>query len=162
MKKTKTDLRIPRKLIISLAVYSVFIAWLFQAAIQNYNRIDYEDGRTIAPSGHDAFMIFLFFLCAYIVRCLILFLPNLIARWKNKLYTQHWLKAGIIFSLLPELYLINELFNATQLGSCGSGANYACGWSSFAFAFIFLISCGLQIVGMISGTTYDFIKRRKK
>jgi hypothetical protein len=160
MKKTTQRLTISRKLFFYLAAYSIFISWLMEGAVQNYNRIDFAAGVGQAPTSHDFFVGFLIVLGIYAIRCFFLILPKLLMHWKRNLRTDGWLRGGILFAIPPELYLIYILNSASQAGSCGN-SEFSCSFGALSFAFIFFASCVLQAVGMLIGGMASFVNSRR-
>jgi hypothetical protein len=152
------------KLLLSLGMYTIFIAFLYSYAIHNLDKVysQAHDGWT-APTTRE--FIYTFAICGalYLIRCLALLLPKIIAIWRKDIHSGGWIYGGILASIPLELYLISSIMDLATKTTCEQNGDFDCGWDGWSLAVGLFLSCGAQIVGMFAGGVIQFvIDKRKK
>jgi hypothetical protein len=152
------------KLLISLGIYTIFIAFLYSYAIHNLDKVysQAHDGNA-APTTSQFIYTFVITAGIYLIRCLVLLLPKIIAIWKRDMHSKGWILGGILAALPFELYFINSIIDLATKTACEQDGDFDCSWDGWSLAVGLFLSCGAQIVGMFAGGVIQFvIDKRKK
>jgi hypothetical protein len=158
-RKNSKPVKIAKKsnLLTGVVMYIIFISVLAAYAIQNLNTVwsKANDGLN-QPTTRD-FLIILSIWCGiYTTRGAVLILPKIISNWKKGLRGDGWIYGGIIASIPAEAYLVYGLLNLGFKQVCEANGDFDCGWDGLGLLFILLLSCGLQVAGMLLGSVIYF------
>jgi hypothetical protein len=151
------------KLLAGLTLYSIFIALFYSYAIHNLDKVySQAHGGWTAPTTEE--FIYTFAICGalYLIRCLVLLLPKIIAIWKKDIHSGGWIYGGILASIPLELYLISSIMDLATKTTCEQNGDFDCGWDGWGVGVGLFLACGAQILGMLVGGIVQFIIDRRR